>query len=132
MSDTVIDFGGFTVDVSKIQWMDKAGMIPDTFVRVGATGLWLGPTVAEILKDAYEKHRAKVARENLADGWYWASTARHRRLIRIKDSHVQAHWHPQAKPAHVNDCQWSDYQTADPMSAEFMEAIKRTDSGLYD
>lgn len=126
MPETIIDFGGFTVDVSKIDWIDTAEVVPSLFVRIGNTGLWLGDNDAKTIKEAHEKHLAKVNRENLADGWYWASDARMRRsLIRVKNKLVSS-VNPLASvdTTHITDTTWMVFEPADPLSLEFLMAVR--------
>lgn len=126
MPDTIVDFGGFTVDVSKIREFEDVHVEPQCFVRfdcpagLGA-GFFAGQLLGDRLRRAYEAYRAKQSKP---DGWYWATNySGTKRLIRIKDNRVETHWGEGSNPL-VCHCEWAKYEPADPMSAEFMDAIK--------
>lgn len=130
MSDTVVDFGGFTVDVSKIQEIHEGPIEePKMYTAISFYGDGVGRAVAFGFKTApaiiaaYEKHNARVARENLADGWYWASSDyMKRKLIRVKAGMVSARSDYEGAP--IGQTSWSTFEPADTLSDAFIYAMR--------
>ena len=123
MSDTTIDFGGFTVDVSKIEGVKDAVASPDTFVNFGDYGpaFWVSGIVAKQIRTAYASHEGRHAKP---DGWYWVSQhGSSRKLIRFTGGRIDATWGELAFRPKVSQSLWTDYQPADPLSAEFLYAL---------
>lgn len=127
MSDTIVDFGGFTVDVSKIREFQDVHVQPQCFVRFDCpaglgSGFFASGTLGEHLRRIYEAYKAKHSKP---DGWYWAKgTGGRRKLIRITDGTIDATWgEPSFRPK-VSQSQWSGYEPADPLSDEFMHGMR--------
>lgn len=130
MSGTIVDFGGFTVDVSKIQGIHEGDSVDTsnyTAVSFFADGqgrsVVFGYKTAPAIIAAYEKHRAKVARENLADGWYWAtSDYMKRRLVQVKGGMVSAQSDYEGVP--IGQTSWNTFEPADTLSDDFIYAMR--------